>query len=55
MLCMIMPHRNDNGLVQDIKTTEVVCHSVAMYVSYDMVVEDGDRLCGLVVRVSGYR
>lgn len=26
---------------KDIKTTEFVCYSVAMYVSYDMIVEDG--------------
>jgi len=41
MLCVIMAYRNDNGLVQDIKTTAVVCYSVARYVSYDIVVEYG--------------
>jgi hypothetical protein len=40
-VCMIMAYRSDNGLEQDIKATEVVCYSAAMYVSYDMVVEDG--------------
>jgi hypothetical protein len=39
MRCVIMAYRSDNDLVQDIKTTEVVCYSVAMYVTYDMVVE----------------
>ena len=36
-----MAYRIDNGLVQDIKTKEVVCYSAAIYVSYDAVVEGG--------------
>jgi hypothetical protein len=38
---MIMAYRSEKGLVQVIKKAGVVCYSVAMYVSYDMVVEDG--------------
>jgi hypothetical protein len=41
MLCTIIAYWSDKRLVQDKKTTEVVCYSVAMYDIFKLVVEDG--------------
>jgi hypothetical protein len=34
---------------------EIFCHEVVMFVGFTFVTGLKDRLCGLVVRVSGYR